>query len=406
MRSNWQTQLNILWLGQALLMAVLAMSLPYWPLYIAKLGHFTPQTLRYWSGAVYIAPFLTATLSAPFWGKMGDRYGYKPMVIRACLGLFITQTLILFCHEVWLIFIIRLLQGLLAGFTAAAQAWALAISPTEKSSATIGKLQSATAIGALIGPLLGASIVVLFGYYAVFTLSVVICAAILLLFLTMLERSPVIPTEKQASFSLFKVKDWGGMGHFITSLLLVMIIVQFARTVITPVFALFVIEKLGGNEMTVGVLYAATGLMIFISAPVWGKWFDNIANNGNIMHVAIASILFVCAILNVLQAYAGNATEVFILRLLWGVCLGAILPILLRFVVDRAQLTQRGMFLGLSNSATRTGDVLGILLGTLIETHLGYADSFFVIAALYCLAAFVLLFHLKSQNIAIERPMQ
>ena len=368
-------------------MAVLAMSLPYWPLYIAKLADFSPQALRYWSGAIYIAPFLTSTLSAPLWGRLGDKHGYKPMVIRACLGLFITQTLILFCHDVWLIFLIRLLQGVLAGFIAAAQAWALAITPADQSSATIGKLQSATAIGTLLGPLIGASIVMTLGYQAVFIASSIICAVITLVFLLILQNTPVIKSVSKQQFSILNAKHWQGAGRFIISLLIVMIIVQFARTVITPVFSLFVTEKLGGNEMTVGVLYAATGLMIFVSAPLWGKFFDAIIRSGDTIHFTLVVLLFACAALQLLQAYAETAAAIFVLRLLWGIALGAILPVLLRLVVDQTKQEDRGIFLGLSSSATRMGDLLGISLGTIIETHLGYASSFLVIAVLYGLAA-------------------
>ena len=165
-KTSWQTQINILWLGQALLMAMLAMSLPYWPLYIATLGNFSALEIRYWSAAIYLAPFISSTFSSPFWGRMGDKHGYKPMVIRACLGILITQTLILFVSNVELIFIIRLLQGALAGFISAAQAWALGISPESHRGATIGKLQAATAIGNLFGPLTGGVIATFAGYRA------------------------------------------------------------------------------------------------------------------------------------------------------------------------------------------------------------------------------------------------
>src|SRR3990167_4230166 len=105
-KTSWKTQINIMWIGQAILMAMMAMSLPYWPLYITQLGGFSPLEIRYWSAAIYLAPFISATFSSPFWGRMGDKRGYKPMVMRACLGLLITQTCILLVSNVFLIFVI------------------------------------------------------------------------------------------------------------------------------------------------------------------------------------------------------------------------------------------------------------------------------------------------------------
>lgn len=387
---SWKTQLNILWLGQAILMAVMAMSLPYWPLYISTLGHYSPQEIRYWSAAIYIAPFISSTFSSPLWGKLGDSYGYKPMVIRACVGLFITQTLILFFSNVFLIFIFRLLQGVLAGFIVAAQAWALAISPDSERGATIGKLQSATAVGNLMGPLLGGVIATFAGYQSIFSLSSVICAAITILFYYFLQDATsgdkLSNEESSSTFS--------GLLHLqksVLSILLVIIFIQTARAVITPIFALFVTEKLGGNDMTVGILYAATGLMIFISAPWWGKLFDKIIHLPHHVYNLIVVLLFICAILQGIQAYATTPTETFILRILWGVCLGALLPVLLRLLADTSERQQQGLFLGFGNSATKLGNLIGIILGAVVETQFGYTNTFIATALFYILSCVLIL---------------
>lgn len=381
--TSWKTQLNILWFGQAILMAMLAMSLPYWPLYIAKLGDFTAKEIRFWSAAIYIAPFISSIISSPFWGKLGDKYGYKPMVIRACLGLFITQTLILFFSNVFLIFIFRFLQGVLAGFIVAAQAWALAISPQTERSATMGKLQSATAVGNLGGPLLGGIIATYGGYHSIFSSSSVICAAITILFWFLLQKTEV-KYNQISNKSSKKNNNW--LEYFqkqIIVVLLVIAIIQVARAMVTPIFALFVTEHLNGNDITVGVLYAATGLMVFITAPTWGRFFDSMINRGYQIHSTIALLLFISAGLQVLHAYAHSALAIFILRILWGVCLGALLPILQRLLVDNSDGSKNGVFLGLGNSATKFGNLVGIIFGALIEANFGYASSFLMTAFLY-----------------------
>lgn len=385
-KTSWKTQLNILWFGQAILMAMLAMSLPYWPLYIAKLGNFTPKEIRFWSTAIYIAPFVSSIISSPFWGKLGDKYGYKPMVIRACLGLFITQTLILCFADVFLIFIFRFLQGVLAGFIVAAQAWALAISPQTERSATMGKLQSATAVGNLGGPLMGGIIATYGGYHSIFSSSSVICALITILFFFLLQK-PEIKQLRVTKTPSNKINNW--LLYFqkqVIIVLLVIAIIQVARAMVTPIFALFVTEHLNGNDITVGVLYAATGLMVFVTAPTWGRLFDNLINRGYPIHTTVAFLLFICAGLQVLHAYANTALAIFILRILWGICLGALLPVLQRLLVDNSDGSKNGIFLGLGNSATKFGNLIGIILGALIEANFGYANSFLMTALLYIIS--------------------
>ncbi|VVC75754.1 Tetracycline resistance protein, class B [Aquicella siphonis] len=404
-KTGWKTQLNILWTGQTLLIAMLAMSLPYWPLYISQLGDFSPGEVRFYSAAIYIAPFFSSTFSSPLWGRLGDKYGYKPMVIRACLGLFITQTLILCFSNVYLIFTFRLLQGVLAGFIVAAQSWALAISPENERGATMGKLQSATAVGNLLGPLLGGVIATYGGYQSIFSSSSVICALVTIAFLTLLQNTYQntntvdARNENQFGTMLSCIK------RHILNILLVIIAIQLARAMITPVFSLFVTEKLGGNDITVGVLYAATGLMIFLTAPSWGRYFDRLVSKGHSVHTTIAGLLFLCAALQSVQAYADSAIAIFMLRLLWGICLGALLPVLLRVLVDNTHTRDHGLFLGFGNSATKLGNLLGIIAGALIEAHFGYTTSFLMTALLYVMAGIVILLSAKSLKTAPEEKL-
>lgn len=394
LKSNWKTQLNILWFGQTILMAMLAMSLPYWPLYIAQLGNYTPQEIRFWSAAIYIAPFVSSTLSSPIWGKLGDKFGYKPMVIRACLGLFITQTLILYFSNVYWIFLFRLLQGLLAGFIIAAQAWAMAITPETERGATMGKLQSATAIGNLLGPLLGGIIATYAGYHAIFSSSSLICAGVTVLFIFMLHNPPkTISSNKSKRNGLNKSLSF--LQNQVLAILFVIVSIQIARAMITPVFSLFVTEKLGGTDITVGVLYAATGLMIFLTAPSWGKFFDKVIREGQPIYLIIAVLLFISAGLQVLHAYAETAMTIFILRLLWGICLGAVLPVLLTLLVDHASDDEHGFFLGLGGSATRFGSLIGIILGAVVEANFGYENSFLLTALLYIISGTIILISAK-----------
>ena len=398
-KTSWQTQLKILWIGQVLLLAMLAMSMPYWPLYITQLGNYSSQEVRFWSAAIYIAPFVTSIFSSPYWGKVGDKYGYKPMIIRACLGLFITQILILLFSNVFLIFLIRLLQGVLAGFIASAQAWALSISPQDEYGATIGKLQSATAIGNLLGPLMGGVIATYAGYKAIFSISSVICAVVTMLFFYFLQNTRKINETAFNEITAINKNFLHKVKQSIISILFIIVIIQLARQIITPVFALFVTEQLGGNDIIVGLLYAAPGLMIFVTAPYWGKFFDRLLIKNYSVHYIVAGLLFTSAIFQVLHVYADTTIEIFILRFLWGICLGALLPILLRLLINNTDNNEKGMFLGLGNSATKLGNLLGILLGALVEVNFGYASSFLMMAGLYVIAAgIVILLHFKAKN--------
>src|SRR5262245_19785722 len=114
--------------------------------------------------------------------------------------------------------------------------------------------------------------------------------------------------------------------------------------------------------------------MIFLTSPTWGRFFDDMIQKGHPVYSIIVTLLFLCAGFQALHAYMTSAAGIFILRLLWGVCLGALLPILLRLLVDNTNSNEHGLFLGFGNSATKFGNLLGIITGALIEAHFGYAN--------------------------------
>ena len=82
--------------------------------------------------------------------------------------------------------------------------------------------------------------------------------------------------------------------------------------------------------------------------------------------------------------------------------LGALLPVLIRFLVDNAKNNERGMILGFGNSAVKFGNLLGILLGALVEAHFGYTTSFLMNALLYVFAGVIILAYIKPLQTVTE----
>ena len=62
--------------------------LPTLPFYLEeRFGIDDPAALRAWTGAIFGAAPLSAAIAGPMWGALGDRYGRKPMALRALLGI-------------------------------------------------------------------------------------------------------------------------------------------------------------------------------------------------------------------------------------------------------------------------------------------------------------------------------
>lgn len=85
------------------------------PLYVEELGVQGHAAIVQWSGVAFSATFITAGLIAPVWGKLGDKYGRKSMLVRASLGMAVTVSLMGMVTNIWQLVGLRLLVGLAGG---------------------------------------------------------------------------------------------------------------------------------------------------------------------------------------------------------------------------------------------------------------------------------------------------
>lgn len=132
--------------------------LPILPLYVRDLGVGDPAAVTLWSGIAYAATFLTAALTAPLWGYLGDHFGRKPMLIRASLVMAIAMSLIGVAQDVTQLGLLRLLVGLLGGYASGPTILVAAQTPKGRSAWALGTLSSAIMAGTIAGPLIGGTL--------------------------------------------------------------------------------------------------------------------------------------------------------------------------------------------------------------------------------------------------------
>ena len=83
---HWRRNLFVCFAGSFSTLVAMTLLLPFLPLYIEQLGAEGHAAIVQWSGIAYGATFFAAALVAPLWGRLGDRYGRKVMLVRASFG--------------------------------------------------------------------------------------------------------------------------------------------------------------------------------------------------------------------------------------------------------------------------------------------------------------------------------
>jgi MFS transporter, DHA1 family, multidrug resistance protein len=383
MMESWRKQINIIIAAQFIIIAVLGMSDPYWPLILSSFNtSFDSFTLQYWSGAIYMAPLLAIIFTTLFWIKVGERIGYKKMILRAGFALAASQWALFFFHKPWLIFFIRLMQGAFAGFTTATQAWSLSITPLHMHSQIVGRLQAATATGSVVGPIGGGVLANYFGYLSIFITSGCICLLISIILIIFLKENT---DYSKVSHKINKIKK------IITSsekfLLLIICFTQIAKWMSKPFFALYVAKQLKATNLTLGIIYALIALAMSLTTPSAGWIADRRSTTFAFTRKALVFSFLLCGIVQWFFAYITRVSLAFFLSIILGICLGVIALLVFSFLLKGVENNRRGNLVGLGNTALKFGNLAGIILGTVIQAEYNFKVSFLYIGICYFILA-------------------
>src|SRR5579871_5407287 len=149
--SRWQRILFVSFVAQFLALIGFSFVYPFLPLYIQTLG-VHGRAVPLWSGVIGFGLSISMALVAPVWGTLADRYGRKPMVVRAMASGVLTTGLLIVAPNVWFVLGLRIVQGITTGSVSASQALVASVTPREEMGFSMGLMQSAVFTGAAAGP--------------------------------------------------------------------------------------------------------------------------------------------------------------------------------------------------------------------------------------------------------------
>ncbi|GAC1321846.1 MAG: MFS transporter [Collimonas sp.] len=376
--------LHRLFLIQLLSMGAMEMSAPFWPLHLRQLGQLSPAALAWASSIAYGGPVVMAIIFTPLWGRLGDRIGHKPMLLRALVALALTQLWISCTENTTAILAARLTQGALAGFIASAQAYGANLVAAPQRGALMSRLQIATAIGSVLGPMLGGWCYDTQGFSAVNLIAAVICVACALLAWLGLPVVTAAPRTEQ----LQEGNRASPVLSPLYGLLLAIVLIQIGKMMPQAFFGLFAEQVLLAPSWTTGLCYGATALGLCMAAPLWAKRFGERARNDILREVEW--ICWLCVGIVAIQAISRDVVLFVLARLLWGVCLAALLPVFYGLLSRQAAARHQGLVLAAGNSAAKTGALLGIAAGALALGCLPAPYLFWPVVVAYAVTAIAL----------------
>ncbi len=333
--------------------------------------------------AVYSAMMF---LGGPFWGRLADKIGRRPILIATLFGSALAYILFAFADNYWLLFLARAVSGIMAGNIVIANAMIADLTTPENRARGMGYFGAAFGVGFAIGPGLGAFLAgdpaaPDFMLPALVAAGLSLIAAIFAVFFVR-ESKPADElradgTKVPAAHKPFVEFINSGPKLFLFSQFLLLNIIGSG---IYGVFPFWANAVLGWGHLSVGILSAALGIVTasvqtLAIGPLTKRWGE-----------ARIFLFFITLTLAGALVISLTHTEwIFVIAfilLITGIAAGN--PVVTTILSLSTPAKDQGAALGLANSAGALGRIIGPVFAGYIFLELG-VDTPFLIGAGLCL---------------------
>ncbi|VTS16678.1 multi-drug resistance efflux pump [Streptococcus pseudoporcinus] len=364
--------MKVAWLGTLFTGASFSLVMPFMALFIEDLGVAKNQ-VEWYAGLAVAISALASTVFAPLWGRLADRYGRKPMMVRASLMMTFTMGGLAFIPNVQWLILLRLLNGIFAGYVPNSTALIASQVPREKSGYALGTLATGVTAGTLIGPLIGGVLAEMVGIRLVFLLVgiiLLICTMMTILFVKEdfepVKKAQVVPT----GIILKRIKH----PKMMVSLFVTSMIIQISAQSVAPILALY-IRHLGQAENLMfvsGLIVSSMGVSSLLSSSILGKVGDAIGN-----HRMLLLALLYSFIMYFLTALASTSLQLGLLRFAYGFGVGALMPSINALLTRMTPKEGISRIFSFNQMFMNIGQVIGPFIGSNVAILLGYRSVFY-----------------------------
>jgi len=354
------------------------------PLHISNIGGSSTEM-----GLIVSLFAIAALISRPVAGHLLDSHGREKIYILGLISIAIITAFFCFPLAIILLLGIRFLHGFVWGITSTANS-ALTVDVVPKDLMVHGwrYFVFAQSLTMAVGPILGAFVMLNFG----FTSAAILVTFILLacLVLSKLIKYPKFEKPETLPEKKFNLKDMFEKNALFPSLLatLIFMTLGFAIT-----FIIIYGQQIGTNG---SLFFIGFVLMILLSHPIENKLNQKYGNK------AILIISPLCIILAlIVMSLANGLIPLIIASLFYGFGYGVIIPILQAWAVSASPKDRVGAANGTYLASMDVGVALGALIFGTISGYIGLAKTFSLSSI--CLVAFLILYifnmHQKKNKI-------
>ncbi len=373
--------------------------IPLLPFY-AEFHQASPETV----GLLMATYSFTQFLAAPFWGRLSDRIGRRPVLLVSLAGAAASYVWLGFAESLWTLFAARAVGGAMAGNISAAFAYVADITTRENRAKGMGMVGAAFGLGFIAGPAIGG---ILAGSdplnadfqspaFAAAALSVI---ALIMAFVKLKESLSVETRERLAAkmpqkrLSMFRDAL---ERPYIGLLLTLTFLSTFAFAGLEATFAMWSRRQFGWGPLQNGYMFAYVGLLsALIQGGLIGRLSRRFGEARLILQGALALAVGIFLI-----PFSNTLWMLLIAMTIAGYGFSVISPSLNSLISLQAGEDEQGAIMGVTRSASTMARFTGPAWAGFLFGSLGRDGPYFGGAIIMVVVALLAVRALKS----IRRP--
>ena len=346
-----------------------------------------------WQVALMFSAYsLGQFVAEPFWGRLSDRIGRKPVLVMTILANAIGYLALAFVPNIWLAIAVRLFTGLGAGNISTVQGYVADVTPPAQRAGRMGMIGAAFGLGFIFGPGLGGVLtrpdLGTLGYQLPIFVAAGLCllAALGVVVLLKESRAPADPAAPRPPF-LGGVHD-AVRNPVVSRVLLVTLIYMAGFSGMESTFGFWTEARYGWGAREVGLSFMAVGV---VSVICQGFLAGRLARRfGEARVLAVGCLIFGSGLVGQVAAsrLLPDADMLVPVIMAFGAFgMAVTMPNISALISRSVDPDRQGAMLGLNMAASSSARIFGPMAAGAIFSGIGHDWPFLIGAALTVPAA-------------------
>lgn len=300
-------------------------------------------------------------LFSPFWGKLSDRIGRRPVLLISIGGNVLAMLLFAMSTNLVIFFLARAFAGMANANIGTAQAYIADITPPEERARGMGLIGAAFGLGFVLGPAFG-GILATWHFSAPALVAAGLSAVNLVLAWFILPES--LPPEARATARLRRSSRMQtfreSLSHpFLPLLFLLFFLVTTGFAQLETTFALFTEKRFGYGARENGYLFAYIGVMLALVQGGVVRPLRKRMGEASLLLFGVALLMLGLFLMVRVETIAGLLIACTVLAFGNGMQM----PALSSLVSKQAAAHDQGRILGVNQSMGSLARIVGPLIG-------------------------------------------